>query len=121
MPAQKSRRLQYINHLGHLGHIVCGMDIRQNWQLQLFAHPSQYRETRLDAQPAKAAATRSVGLVVAAFENQGDAQIFANFLQMPGHIHLQLFAFNHTGAGNQKKRLPDTDFESAQVHTDSSV
>src|SRR5690606_23176860 len=75
----------------------------------------------LDARAAEAAQRGPVGLVEAGLEDEGDAQRRGDFLQLPGHVHLQLLAFDHAGPGDQEQGPVQADLETAQVHADASL
>src|SRR5690606_8672828 len=65
---------------------------------------------------AKAGAGRAVGLVETRLEDEVDAEAGGDFLQLPGHVELQLHRLDHAGACDQEDGLVKAYIESAEFH-----
>ena len=66
--------------------------------------------------PRKLRARGAVGLVVAALEDEGDAQRGGDLLQLAGDVHLQLLGLDDARAGDEEERLVEPDVETAKLH-----
>ena len=66
-------------------------------------HLGQDLQALVHARAAEAGAARAVGLVVAALEDEGDAERGGDLLQRAGDVHLQLLGLDHAGAGDQEE------------------
>ena len=113
LTAQKGRGLKHIHHRRHGGDLVFGMHVGQHGHLQLAFDFSQNFQTLRLSRPPEAAAARAVGFIKAAFKDKGNAQAARDVLERTGGVHLQLLGFDHTGAGNQKEGLFQTNFKAA--------
>ena len=80
------------------------------------AHAGQCLEARFDAGSAKARARGSIRLVERGLEYERDAEAAGHFLQAPGDIEHQAFAFDDAGTGDQEKRALRPDLERGQFH-----
>ena len=116
MAAQKSRRLQHVDHRCHPGNLVFGVNVGEHWQAQFALDLGQNLQPLVNAGATKGAAAGAVGLVKAAFENERDAQALRDVLQGAGSVHLQLLGFDHARPGNQKKGLMQANLKTTQLH-----
>jgi hypothetical protein len=73
-------------------------------------------EAAFHARAAVTGARGAVGLVEAALEDEGDAQRAGDFLELSGHVHLELLGLDDAGAGDQKERALEADVESTKLH-----
>ena len=113
---EKCRRLENIDHGRHLADLRGVVNIGEHRHAQLATHIGKDRKPALDSRTAERRARTAVGLVVAALEDEGDAQLGGQLFQLTCHVHLQLLAFNHAGASDQKKRLVQSNLKAAQFH-----
>ena len=116
LAAQKGRRLQHIDHRRHSGDVGFRVHIGEHRHTEIALDLGQDLEPLGHAGAAKAGAAGAVGLVVAALEDEGDAQGLGHLLELAGHVHLELGAFDHAGAGDQEKGPVQSDFEAAKLH-----
>src|SRR6185437_16648413 len=82
-------------------------------------HFAEDTQAFFQAQPAETLAGGAVGLVEARLEDEGDAELAGDFLQLPGGVELQLLGLDHAGAGDQEKRPIEAGFEAAQFHVNT--
>ncbi|MNV89821.1 hypothetical protein D3C71_1841490 [compost metagenome] len=92
------------------------MHIGEDGNVQFLAHLGKNLQAFFHARAAKARARGTVGLVEAALEDEVDAQARGDFLELAGHIHLQLLGLDHARAGNEEKALVQTDVKAAEFH-----
>jgi len=114
-------RLQHVNHRCNCCNLRLVMHIGQDGNVQFALDLGQDFQPALQARPAKAGAAAAVGLVEAALEDEGNAQCAGHFLQPTGHVHLQLFTFDHARPGDQEERSVQADIESAKLQFNSLV
>ena len=72
-------------------HFFRRVHVGEHGHAKRFFHFGENFQSTLHARAAKTRAAAAVGLVVAAFENEWNAERGAGFFQLPGHIHLQPF------------------------------
>jgi hypothetical protein len=117
---QEGRRLQHVHHGRHGRDLGLGVHVGQDGHVQLAPHLGQDLQAAFHAGAAERRAAGAVGLVVAALEDERNAQRAGDLLQAPGHVHLQLLALDHAGAGDQEEGPVETDVETAQLHATPS-
>jgi hypothetical protein len=119
LPAEEGGRLQHVHELRHRRHLALGMHVGEHRHAERLLHLGEDLEALVHARAAKRLARAAVGLVIGRLEDERDAQLAGDVLQLARHVHLQLLAFHHAGPGDEEKRLVQPDFETAQVQIGS--
>src|SRR6185436_8028385 len=88
--------------------------VGEHGDLQLALHLGEDLEALLHAGTAEAFSRAAVGLVVAALEDEGDAELGGHLLQLPRHVHLQLLALDDARARDEEERLVETYVEATE-------
>src|SRR5258707_15743366 len=90
------------------------MHVGENRNLQLLFDLFQNAKTFFDTGAAEAANRRTIGLVVAGFEDEGKLQRPGHAFDDLGHADGMLFALNDAGTGNEEQ-LPRSNADVADL------
>ncbi len=116
LPAEKRRYLQHIDHAAGLGRLRLRVHVGQHRHADLLFHLGQHLEALLQPRPAKRRDRSPIRFVERRLEHIGHAQCSGDFGNATGCFDHQLLAFNDAGTGDQKRTLPLTDGECADVN-----
>ena len=92
------------------------MHVGKHRNADLAFYFGQHLQAFFQSRTAEAGAGSAVGFIETRFEDEGNAERIGDFLQLSGHIQLQLHGLDHARAGNQEETLIQTYIEAAQFH-----
>ena len=119
LPAQEGGCLQHVDHRGHRGDLGFAVHVGQHRQVQLALDLGQDLQPSVHAGAAEGGAAAAVGFVVAALEDEGDAQRAGDLLEPAGDVDLQLQRLDHAGPGDQEEGTVEADLEATELHVRS--
>lgn len=102
--AQEGGNLEQIHVFGGYLRFLCGVNVRDDGEIEFFPYFRQDAAAFLHARSAEGGDGGAVGLVVGCLENQRHVHLFSDGLDGAGHFPDKGFAFQ--GAGAQKVERP---------------
>jgi hypothetical protein len=103
LAAEKSRDLEHIDKLSCHGRFRIGMDVGHGGDIKMLAYTAEDIQGFFVAYSGKRISFAAIRFSIRAFKNIRYAQALTNFIDLSGNIEGHLFAFNGTGASQQKE------------------
>jgi hypothetical protein len=121
LPAQEGRCLQHVNHAGHARRLVGGMHIGQHRHAEFSPHVGENRQAFVHAGTTETRSRAAIGLVVGRLVDERNAQVTRHLLERTRGVECHLARFDDARPGNQEQRPLQADFETAQLHSETTL
>src|SRR5437867_1984417 len=102
LAAQKRRRLQHIDHRRDRLHLFFGMHVGENRDADLLLHLGKDFEALVHPKSAKRFPRAAVRLVVGRLEDEWNAELAGDFLELPRDLDLKLARLHYAWTRNKE-------------------
>ena len=116
LAAEKGGDLQYVGHFGDRGAVFALVHVGEDGETEGAAYVSEDLQGGLHADAAGACGRGAVGFVVAAFEDQADAEAAGDLAECGGAFHGVRGALDLAGAGDEREGQVVGEADAADRH-----
>ncbi len=116
LPAQERGRLQHVDDRGRRRDLVFGVHVGQHRHGDVLLHVGEHAQAFFHAGTAKRRHRAAIRLVVRRLEDERNAEIRADDLQLARHVHLQLPRFDDARPCDEEQRTIEADVVAAELH-----
>ena len=116
LPAQKCRYLEYVDKIGGHSRFLRLMYVGDNGYIEFASHGIEYGESLYVAYAAERIETAAVGLAVAAFESERNAEAVAYFFDAASGGECHFFAFDYARACYEEEAGSGVEFCKCLCH-----